>query len=153
MNTIIKKITILAFFFLLFSCTSNDVPDNSVETIFLKAKIDGADFSSDFPVLTQLTNTFAISATTSDNQDFLQIYIADYTGPGTYTAGSTINNENAFLYTNSGSWFANKDYESGTVTINRNGNVLTGTFSFTAFNFSNSTTKTITDGSFKIILP
>jgi len=153
MNTIIKTITILALFFLLFSCTSNDVPDNSAETIFLKAKINGADFSSDFPVLTQLTNTFSIGASTSDNQGFLQIYIADYSGSGTYTAGSTINNENSFLYTNSGSWLANKDYESGTVTINKNGNVLTGTFSFTAFNFSNSTTKTITDGSFKVILP
>lgn len=156
MKILFKTIAILSLSILLFNCGSdgdNNDDEDKEETYFVKAKIDDVNFTSDFPITQNNTNALSITAQNSDNTVLLQIHIVDFNGSGTYTSGSNVDNENSFIILSEGTWLTDKDYGTGTITINKNGKHLTGTFSFSAFNVLSSNTKTITNGSFKVKLP
>jgi hypothetical protein len=156
MKTIFKTLLLTFLLINLSNCSSdNSLQEEDQTTYFIKAKINGEQFESNFPVtLNNLTepNLISIGGTTEDNTIFIQIFIKNYSGSGTYTAGQGIENENGFLITNpDGSWLADMDGGTGTVTINEDGRKLTGTFSFEAFNFQSNSSITIAEGVFKVL--
>jgi len=156
MKTIFKILLLTFLFINLYSCTSNDSsPEEEQTTYFIKAKINGALFESNFPItLNNLTepNVISIQGQTQDNTISVHLYIKNYDGSGTYTAGQGINNQNSLLITNLDGAFLT-DFESGengTITIAENGDDLTGTFSFSGFNFQANTSVEVTEGSFHV---
>jgi len=149
----LKIITILLLTIITYSCSSDNVADEQEETHFIKAKIDGTTFLSDFPVIQNLDNVLAIDGQNNNNTILVQIYIKLYNGSGTYTCGSGIENENSFFILNNGSWIADKDFGTGTITITENGKLLTGTFSCTAIKGTTGESMNITEGTFRINKP
>ena len=154
MKTIFKTILLTFLLINFYNCSSDDSSQEEEQTTyFIKAKINGEQFESNFPItLYNLTepNILSIGGQTEDNTIFIQLGIRNYDGHGTYTAGQGISNENSLLITNpDGAFLTNfESGENGTITINENGNDLTGTFSFSGFNFQTNTTIEITEGSF-----
>jgi hypothetical protein len=154
MKTIFKTVLLTFLLINLYSCTNDDsLPEEEETNLFIKAKINGVQFESNSPItLNALTepNIITISGQNEDNTIFIQLYIKNYNGSGTYTAGQGISNENSLLITNQdGAFLTNfESGDNGIIIINENGNNLTGTFSFNGFNFQANTSIVITQGSF-----
>lgn len=159
------KIFKFAFFSLmlatsLLSCKKDSNNNSATGNGTMTAKVDGASFTAGLAVTATITATTpkvcAFAGTGSDGQ--ININLGNYTGPGTYSIGSS-SPTNAAIYTLTASPFtaysANMVLGSGTVTITSDtGGYLEGTFSFSASNNSGGTmvTKNVTDGSFRIKL-
>jgi len=154
MKTILKTLLLTFLFINLYSCTSDDSsPEEEQTTYFIKAKINGEQFESNFAITlynTNEPNIISIQGATQDNTISIHLIIKNYNGSGTYTAGQGISNQNSLVLTNPDGAFLT-DFESGengTITITENGNDLTGTFSFSGFNFQANTSIEVTEGSF-----
>ncbi len=153
-----KTITKIALFtvliFTLFNCSSDDDSGQGQEdgTNFMSAKIDGENFFTDFPLyLPSTEQIITVSGQNDQNTINIQISIFNYNGPGTYTMGNNIPNENAIITLANGSvWITNQNNGSGTVTFIREGNFLKGTFSFNAVKELDGTTIDITEGEFNV---
>jgi len=127
---------------------------------FLTAKVDGADYAAaqDPAVIVgaQIAGSILIFQGGTNEGVTIQGTINGYNGVGTYTTGDDITNTNSLNYitvTPVALWGSTFNIGSGTIEITSDdGTTIEGTFSFEGFNASDSTTKTITNGSFKAIL-
>ena len=183
MKTIQKTLyyTFLCMALVFTSCSGDDDGDmpeeqgeeqmNGGEENF-SAKIDGATFtaSTDPATLIGGTKSTANGATTvtaqgsTNNGDFINFSIFDYTGVGTYTTGDNLNNTNLIQYgelmgQSASVWGSNLATSAvgglmpGEIKITVDGDgVLEGTFSFEGYNAQDMTSKMITEGKFKVNL-
>ena len=79
------------------------------------------------------------------------MYINYNKGPATYTFGEGIGNSDNMVYTNNKvDWLVAKTKGEGTISFTEEGGYLIGKFSFIGVNKKNNSTKTITDGEFKV---
>lgn len=157
MKTLKSKLNKTVLFLLLaiafIGCSKDDKPtDPETNTeYFLTAKVDGVDFSRD--------NVFG-STDPEDMEFFLitavgetSIGLALNSPPSTGTFTTAIDENVAMTYQTSdisdGWWIASEDYGSGTIITKNNATYIEGTFSFSAFNGLENTTKQITEGKFK----
>lgn len=135
--------------------------NESTNDTFLTAKVDGIDFSANSKKVLfiafsgQLSHKSGIVGTNSDG------YEISFMLPNPISTG-TINSEMTdpkiiMSYSespNKASWHVGNDNNPTkipfTITITKNGeNFVEGTFSFTALNIKDNTTRQITDGKFK----
>ena len=127
---------------------------------FLTAKVNGTNFEAaqDPAVIVGASISNGILAVHGGKSDgeTIRVSIFDYNGVGTYATGDNITNVNSLMYltlTPLATWSSTFDIGSGTIEITSDdGTTVEGTFSFEGFNAQDSTTKTITEGSFKAII-
>jgi hypothetical protein len=160
-NIILRKIALVtACFFMLLSCDDDEettVPDNTPQGSYIRATIDGKEFSTNVDgietvVVTNLYGSIQITGTNSIG-DVIQLNLDEVTVPGTYT----VNNDSASLLVYSD--FNNtKEYgtgpcddASGTVVVTAiTDTKIEGTFMFTGREFEDcSSAKTVSNGSFR----
>ena len=157
------------------SCSSDDDNDGGTGggtgggAEHFTAKIDGVNFeaSTDPASLiggTLQTNngmTIATGQGSTNNGDFINFSIINYDGPGTYTTGDALTNNNGIMYgkiSPLGTWASNGvlsiiGISPGEIVITSDSDgVLEGSFSFEGYNGDDQTSKMITEGSFKVNL-
>ncbi|RYG16785.1 MAG: hypothetical protein EOO07_12505 [Chitinophagaceae bacterium] len=153
MKSVKTLLAILAFSFVVTSCSKNDDDDAAAGDGTLTAKVDGTNFNSTLAVqASQASGTLSIGGTGSDGQ--ITIMIPAFTGPATYTvaSGAAIATYSLTTAPFTG-WSASGIAGSGTVTVTENsGGRVKGTFSFTAVSSGAASSKTITEGKFNIEL-
>ncbi len=163
MKTIKKTIyvTLLCLSVILASCSSSDDSGDGGDggtggEEFLTAKVDGSNFAA------AQTPAVIVGATSgnglmtfqggTNEGNTIRGSVFNYNGEGTYTTGDNITNVNSLSYITlpNNLWNSTFDIGSGTITITSDdGTTIEGTFSFEGFNADDSSTKTITEGSFK----
>lgn len=162
---------VMAIGVMLHSCKKDETKpnnnnNNTTDTNFyFTAKIDGVDWAADKSTTNlyyeiphaNFLSIFASMATVTDG--FFLVNISGYTGAGTYIIGGSGNNSYGRYTTGT---VANNSYSSwkaedpgsattGTVVITKDdANILEGTIVFDGYSEEKKTTKTITDGKFRI---
>ena len=131
--------------------TDEDLGTNGEGTF--TANVAGTDFESlKVTVGAQVTNGVAAIQGSNSQGNYIRINIASYTGVGTYKTGNALSNLNSISYgtiSPVAMWMSTFDIGSGTIEITEDtDSTISGTFSFTGFNASDSSTKNITNGSF-----
>jgi len=133
------------------------------------AKIDGANFAASTDpasliggtVTTNNGMTVATGQGSTNTGDFINFSIVNYNGPGTYTTGDDLTNNNGIMYgqiSPLGTWASNGvlsivGIQPGEIVITSDSDgVLEGTFSFEGYNGDTQTSKMVTEGSFKVNL-
>ncbi len=156
---LIKGFFITVFFSaILFSCKKDD-PASTTPANGMNAKVDGTVFSVALSATTAhlsggSPNTMEIYGATTAGQ--ILLVLTEYTGPGIYRFGPAYL-ENSASYTIPAGMFpsysANFNGGSGELNISSDtGGFVTGTFNFTGELTGPSDIKTITEGSFRIVL-
>jgi len=169
MKTIKKTMYLVMVFATVFftACSSDDDNGGDGEdggggsgSEFLTAKVNGTNFEaaqSPAVIVAASVNNDVLAVHGGKNDgETIRISIFNYDGVGTYYTGDNITNVNSLMYltlTPSATWTSTFDIGSGTIEITSdNGTTVEGTFSFEGFNAQDSTTKNITNGSFKAII-
>lgn len=160
MKTIFKTASILLLTILSHSCSNDDNSSNSAANDnFIRAKIDGVSYEA--------TGSGLHGSLDADGFDLdsrnasgtgMDFYIIGEVPVGTYNFSSAnVTTQGRLNYRLTGENFSSGfcSISNGTLTItSRNGNTVAGTFSFTGSSMSepclNPSTKTVTEGSFKI---
>lgn len=152
MKSIKTLLSILAFSFVLTSCSKDDDGPASGNGT-LTAKVDGNSFNSTLAVQAVATSgALSIGGTGSDGQ--INIMIPSFSGPATFNIASGGALANYTLTTSPyTSWSASMIAGSGSVVItDYSGGRVKGTFSFTGVTSGAASSKTITEGKFDIKL-
>ena len=163
MKTILTAITILCIT-LSISCNKDDgeTPNSSVNENFIKAKIDGVSYEVTGTALHGSLDEdgFDLDSrnSTSNGMDF---YIIGNIAVGTYNfSTANVTTQGRLNYRLTGENFTTGfcSVSNGTLTITAiNGKTIEGTFSFMGSSMSEScaspSTKTVTEGTFKITVP
>lgn len=163
MKTILTAITILCIT-LSISCNKDDgeTPNSSVNENFIKAKIDGVSY--------EVTGTALHGSLDEDGFDLdsrnssstgMDFYIIGNIAVGTYNfSTANVTTQGRLNYRLTGENFTTGfcSVSNGTLTITAiNGKTIEGTFSFMGSSMSEScaspSTKTVTEGTFKITVP
>jgi hypothetical protein len=163
MKTILTAITILCIT-LSISCNKDDgeTPNSSVNENFIKAKIDGVSY--------EVTGTALHGSLDEDGFDLdsrnststgMDFYIIGNIAVGTYNfSTANVTTQGRLNYRLTGENFTTGfcSVSNGTLTITAiNGKTIEGTFSFMGSSMSEScaspSTKTVTEGTFKITIP
>ncbi len=146
-------LALLAFSFVLTSCSKDDDDGAATGNGSLTAKVNGVDFNSTLAVQATLSSgVLGFGGTGSDGQ--ITIAIHNYTAPGTYTLGGGNMSTAVFSLTTSPftSYVASMVSGTGSIVVTElAGGYVKGTFSFTGAT-TGGATKTITEGKFNIKL-
>ena len=152
MKSVKTLLALLAFSFVLTSCSKDDDDDAALGDGTLTAKVDGASFNSTLAVqAAAASGTLSIGGTGSDGQ--INIILPSFTGVATYNVASGGAMANYTLTTSPfTSWSASMITGSGSVVITEYtaGDHVKGTFSFTGGNPGGGASKVVTDGQFNI---
>lgn len=163
MKTIFKTASILLLTILSHSCSKDDDSSNSgINDNFIRAKIDGVSYEATGSGLhgSLDANGFDLDSRNA-NGTGMDFYIIGDVPVGTYNfSAANVTTQGRLNYRLTGENFSSGfcSSASGTLTITaKNGRTVEGTFSFNGNSMSepclNPSTKSITEGSFKITFP
>jgi hypothetical protein len=153
MKSIKTLLSVLAFSFVLTSCSKDDDDGAAAGDGTLTAKVDGANFNSTLAVQAVVTSgTLSVAGTGSDGQ--INIMIPSFSGPATFNVASGGAMANYTITTSPfTSWSASMIAGSGSVVVtDYSGGRVKGTFSFTGVTSGAASSKTVTEGKFDIKL-
>ena len=148
--------TVISFFGLT-ACSkkSDDVTpaQTANATVGFQVKIDGKDYAPDYAYALAsfpgANGYYAIYGLNSKTSDVVAIALPNTAGEGTYSLNTT--NIGMLSFNNDNDEFSTVNGGNGTVTIaKKTATYMTGTFSFTAYDATGTTKRTLTAGSFNV---
>lgn len=150
----LKNLLLFISISMLMSCS--DATDDDLGTTgegTFSANVAGTTFTSlKVSVGAQVTNGVAAIQGSNSKGDYIRINIVNYNGVGTYKTGDAISNVNSISYgiiNPIKTWISTFDLGTGTIEITEDtSTTISGTFSFTGINDSDSSSKTVTEGKF-----
>lgn len=134
------------------SCSSDDDSNPGQDGYYLTAKVDGADYSTDFVTISAFqdnTDIYLISGVGEESS--FGFSLESPVSIGTFSATTSEDIVLFYQVINPYAvWSATEVAGSGTITITENSaSYVKGTFSFTGANPADDTLKVITEGKFK----
>ena len=134
---------------------SDDVTPSQTQdaTVGFRVKIDGKDYTPDFAYALAsfpgANGYYAIYGLDSKTSDVVAIALPNTAAEGTYTFNST--NIGMLSFKNNTEEFSTVNGGDGTVTITKKtATYMTGTFSFTAYDATGATKRSLTSGYFNV---
>lgn len=177
MKTLKKLSIVLCMALAVVSCNKDDDDNASAGGAggggdeSFSASIDGTAFEADTDLATLIggsltTNagqTVLVAQGSTNSGDFINFSILNYNGVGTYTSGDNLTNPNSIMYgelagNTINSWASNLatavvgGLRAGEIVVTaQDDDGAEGTFSFEGYNAEDMTTKSVTQGQFKIV--
>jgi len=165
MKTIFKTITVLLIFLLTYSCGSDDSSSTSpsANDNFIRANVDGIAYEVTGSALhANIDEGYGLDIDSRNSSGTgMDFYIIGDGSVGTYNfSTANVTTQGRLNYRLSGENFTTGfcSVSNGTLTItSKTGNTIEGTFSFMGSSMSEScatpSTKTVTNGTFKVVIP